>query len=122
MDAASGGASVGDQPLRDLHQVRGFIASPALTAIFDAPWTPCFMLIVFAMHWVLGLVGLFGLIVLLILAAVNEKMSRSANDKAAGKSMEANKWMSATLRNVAVTDAMGMRCLLYTSPSPRDRG
>ncbi len=109
MDAASAGLAIGDQPMKDLRQVRSFMASPALTAVFDAPWTPFFLFVVFSMHWALGMVGLVGLIVLLIMALLNERMSRNANTKASSKSMEADKMVTSTLRNVAATDAMGMR-------------
>ncbi len=112
MDAASAGVAIADQPLKDLRQIRQFVSSPALTAVFDAPWTPFFMIIVFSMHWALGMVGLIGLIVLLVLAVFNERMSREANTKAVSKSMEAERLVSATLRNVAATDAMGMRAPL----------
>ncbi len=109
MDAARAGVTIGDQPLKDLRQIRSFVASPALTAVFDAPWTPFFMMIIFLMHWGLGLVALGGLVVLLILALVNERMSREANLKALGQSHEADRLVTATLRNVAASDSMGMR-------------
>lgn len=113
MDAARAGLTFGDQPLKDLRQIRQFVASPALTAVFDAPWTPFFMLIVFMMHWSLGLVGLGGLVVLLTLALINERLSRKANLKALSHSVEADKVVGATLRNVAAADAMGMRAPLH---------
>ncbi|MEL6171863.1 MAG: type I secretion system permease/ATPase [Pseudomonadota bacterium] len=112
MDAARAGLTIGDQPLKDLRQVRQFVASPALTAVFDAPWTPFFMAIIFMMHWMLGIVAVFGLVVLLALALTNERMSRKANLKALAKTVEADKIAAATLRNVAATDAMGMRAPL----------
>ncbi|MEL7019573.1 MAG: type I secretion system permease/ATPase, partial [Pseudomonadota bacterium] len=107
MDAARAGLTIGDQPLKDLRQIRQFVASPALTAVFDAPWTPFFMAIIFMMHWMLGIVALFGLVVLLALALTNERMSRQANLKALAQTVEADKIAAATLRNVAATDAMG---------------
>ncbi len=109
MDAAKAGLTIGDQPLKDLKQVRQFVASPALTAVFDAPWTPIFLLIIFLMHWALFMVAMGGLFILLGLAFINERMSREANQKAIGQSMEADKLVGSTLRNVAATDAMGMR-------------
>jgi len=109
MDAARVGLPIGEQPIRDLKQIRSFVASPALTAVFDAPFTPLFMLIVFMMHWALGLVGLIGMVILLCLAFINERMSRKANLTAQAHTQEADKLVAATLRNVDATDAMGMR-------------
>gem|GEM_PF-1526447 len=82
MDAAGAGSPLAEQPLRDLRQIRQFVGSPALTAVFDAPWTPFFLGVVFLMHWLLGVVALGGLIVLLSIALINERSSRRANETA----------------------------------------
>src|SRR5690606_13183049 len=74
VDAARLGVNSPEQPLRDLRQIRQFVASPALTAVFDAPWAPIFLGVVFMMHWLLGLVALLGLIILAVLVYFNEGM------------------------------------------------
>ncbi len=109
MDAARSGSPLAEQPLRDLRQIRQFVASPALTAVFDAPWTPLFLAIVFMMHWLLGVVAVIGLIILLSLALYNERSSRLANETAQGATGAADKLAQAALRNSAAADAMGMR-------------
>ncbi|NOX95244.1 MAG: type I secretion system permease/ATPase [Alphaproteobacteria bacterium] len=109
MDAAHSGAPLLERPLRDLRQIRQFIASPALTAFFDAPMTPLFLLMVYLMHWVLGLVATAGLIILLVLAMINERWSRKSNVSAQQFSVEADTMASAALRNASAADAMGMR-------------
>lgn len=109
MDATRVAGAPGDQALKDLRQVRQFVAGPALTAVFDAPWTPLFLFVVFMMHWLLGIVALVGLLLLLALAIVNERMSRAANASAQSLMGEADKVAIAAIRNAAATDAMGMR-------------
>jgi ABC-type protease/lipase transport system fused ATPase/permease subunit len=37
----------GGEPIRDLETLRGFLTGPALAALFDAPWTPVFITIIF---------------------------------------------------------------------------
>lgn len=101
-----------DQPLKDLRQLRQFVASPALTAVFDAPWTPFFLAVIFSMHWGLGLVALAGLIVLLALSVLNERASRQANEAALKLASEADRLAGAALRSTASLDAMGMRAPL----------
>ncbi len=109
MDAARVGAGGSDQAMKDLRQVRQFVASPALTAVFDAPWTPIFLTIVFLMHWLLGIVALAGLIVLLGLAVINERSSRAAMRRAQAVTNETDRLALSALRNAAAADAMGMR-------------
>jgi len=112
MDAGRRGVQAAEQPLKDLRQLRQFVGGPALTAVFDAPWTPFFLLIIFLMHWLLGVVAVIGLIVLLTLAYVNEKASRQANATAQGMAASAERHAGAVLRNIAAADAMGMRAAL----------
>ncbi len=110
MDAAhSGAGAIPDRPLRDLRQIRQFVASPAMTAFFDAPITPLFLLMVYLMHWLLGIVATVGLIILLVLAVINERWSRKANEAAQQTSVEADTMAGAALRNASAADAMGMR-------------
>src|SRR5262249_14977073 len=53
--------------LSDLNAVRGFLTGPGVLPLLDAPWTPIFVIALFALHPVLGLIGvgsallLFGL-------------------------------------------------------------
>ena len=109
LDSARSGAPNADLPLTDLRQIRRFVASPALTAVFDAPWTPLFLAIVYIMHPLLGLVATFGLIILLGLAIFTERTSRVAEKRARERLGEADRMATAIFRNVAAADAMGMR-------------
>ena len=109
MEQARIGAAGADHALRDLRQIRQFVASPALTAVFDAPWTPFFMLLVFMLHWALGLVAFIGLGVLLALAVINERSSREANMKSQNINSRTDQLAVSAMRNAAATDAMGMR-------------
>lgn len=108
-DGALRGALSAEQPIKDLRQIRQFVGSPALTAIFDAPWTPFFLAIVFLMHWLLGVVSVIGLLALVALAAINERVSRRAFLDAVSVAGEADRLALATFRNAAAADAMGLR-------------
>ncbi|NJL72194.1 MAG: hypothetical protein HC888_11735 [Candidatus Competibacteraceae bacterium] len=44
------GKGTGAQPLRDLGQVRGFLAGPMILPFLDAPWTPLFVGLIWFMH------------------------------------------------------------------------
>ncbi|MFN8949435.1 MAG: type I secretion system permease/ATPase [Alphaproteobacteria bacterium] len=74
------GISMGKEPtdmssahgLRDLDNIRSFLASPALIALFDAPWTPIFLFVIFLLHPALGLLALAGAIVIIGIAYLSE--------------------------------------------------
>ncbi|HRK68354.1 MAG TPA: type I secretion system permease/ATPase, partial [Hyphomonas sp.] len=57
-----------DRPLRDLRALRRFIGSPVLGALFDAPFSPLFLLVLFMLHPLFGWWAVFGAVVLVVLA------------------------------------------------------
>jgi ATP-binding cassette, subfamily C, bacterial PrsD len=72
------GRAVGLQPLRDLDQVRGFLAGGGPIGFFDLPWMPFYLAICFLFHPLIGLAALCGAIVLVTITACTEACTRSA--------------------------------------------
>ena len=103
-DAGSGQA----QPLRDLDSLRSFLTGQGLLSLFDAPWTPVFLAIVFIMHPILGFVALAGAVVLFTVALLNELTTRKPLAEAAAHNIVAMRFAESTLRNSEVIEAMGM--------------
>ncbi|MFO1173266.1 MAG: type I secretion system permease/ATPase [Hyphomicrobiaceae bacterium] len=109
--AAKTGNSV--QSLRDLDSVRDFWSGAAVSTMFDAPFAPIFVAVCFWYHPVLGLVALGGAILLFLLAFANERATRQGLLSAARSSIEANNYVTATMRNVEVIHALGMQQSLH---------
>ncbi|MCB2113858.1 MAG: type I secretion system permease/ATPase [Parvularculaceae bacterium] len=103
------GGQAGDAPLKDLRTIRQAIGSSAITAFFDAPFAPLYLLIVFMLHWALGLTALAGAAALIAMAIVNERASRKSLADALESGAAGDAAMAAILRNASATDAMGMR-------------
>ncbi len=62
------------QPLRSLHQVRGFISSPTMLILFDAPMAPLYFAAVFLIHPSLGFIALAaGALLSVAIAVVNQR-------------------------------------------------
>src|SRR5919108_888173 len=68
--------------LRDVNTVRMFLGGAGLLALFDAPWLPFFLLVIFLFHPLLGVVALAGAIVMVVLAFLNERMTRAPLERA----------------------------------------
>jgi PrtD family type I secretion system ABC transporter len=122
LDSTRYGAPTPEQPLKDLRQIRQFIASPGLVAVFDAPWTPIYLLVVFGMHSLLGAVTVIGLAAILALSIANERASRAANEAALRIASDADRLAAAALRNSAAVDAMGMRGVMKNRWSDTSAG
>jgi PrtD family type I secretion system ABC transporter len=102
------GAPIGAQGLRDIATVRNLIGGPSVLPLFDAPWAPVFLGVVFLVHPVLGWISVFGAVVLAVLAYVNESWSRNALQEANRVSARAFGEADVTIRNAETIVAMGM--------------
>lgn len=98
----------GLQPLRDLDQVRGFLASPGPTALFDLPWIPLYVAICFAFHFWIGITAVIGAVLLIALTLLTETLTRGPAKAAVAGAMARNGLADASRRNAEVVHAMGM--------------
>lgn len=73
-DAAESGA----QPVRDLEMMRGFMSGGAITGLFDLPWTPLFLMLIFLIHPWLGALTLAGAGVVAVAALLNQWLTRAS--------------------------------------------
>ena len=96
------------QGLRDLGTMRGFITGPTVTPLLDAPWAPIFIIALFALHPVLGLIGLGGGAILFGLAVINEIITKQPLKRANMAASQTHQRAEAALRNAEVIRAMGM--------------
>ena len=100
-------SSIG-QPLRDLEVVRSFLTGPGLPALFDTPWVPLYLGLVFLMHPVFGIIALTGTIVILILAIASDYLTRTAARESSNAQMMSNSFLDGLARNADAIHAMGM--------------
>ena len=68
--------------LRKFDQLRGTLTGPGVLALFDAPWTPIYVVFCFVIHPLVGLLALVGSALLLVLAALNEQATRTPVQRA----------------------------------------
>jgi ATP-binding cassette subfamily C exporter for protease/lipase len=101
------GANAG-QALMDLTNIRQFLTGNALFAFFDAPWFPIYLIVIFFFEPGLGLFALGGTIVLVVLAVVNERVTRKPLAEANSMAIAASTQATNNLRNAEVIEAMGM--------------
>ena len=103
----AGGAR--SQPLRDFDTFRQFITGGGIHALFDLPWTPIYLGVIFLLHPALGIFSLCAAGLLILMALLNEWLVRdalAASNDAAGRNYA---FTEMGLRNADVVRAMGMR-------------
>jgi ATP-binding cassette, subfamily C, bacterial exporter for protease/lipase len=96
------------QALNDLTNLRQFLTGNALFAFFDAPWFPIYLIVIFFFEPWLGLFALCGTAVLIVLAVINEKVSRAPLSQANTMAIAASTLATNNLRNAEVIESMGM--------------
>jgi ATP-binding cassette subfamily C protein/ATP-binding cassette subfamily C protein EexD len=96
------------EALRDLGVVRGFLGSPGALALFDVPWVPVFLFVIFLLHPLLGWVALAGAAILLGLTILNEVATAKLLQKANTAAMGSQRRAESIVRNAEVIDSMGM--------------
>ena len=106
--ALRAGGGVSAQGLRDLATVRGCLGGPGVMPLFDAPWAPVFLGIVFLVHPVLGWIGLGGALALFGCAVLNDLATRKKLAEANGAAARALNAADAAIRNADAIAAMGM--------------
>jgi PrtD family type I secretion system ABC transporter len=94
--------------LRDVNTMRSFLSGAGIFSIFDAPWLPLFLLLIFLFHPLLGVVALTGSVVMVVLAVANERVTRKPLEQFQAGSRQASRYIDASTRNAEVVSALGM--------------
>jgi ATP-binding cassette, subfamily C, bacterial exporter for protease/lipase len=109
------------QALTDLNNLRQFLTGNALFALFDAPWTPIFLIVITLLHPLLGLLSLIGGLLLLFLTWLTERTTHAPLTESIGTAIAASNFAGSNLRNAEVIESMGMLANLRRRWSERHR-
>jgi ATP-binding cassette subfamily C protein len=107
MSAMAPGASA--QGMREFDIVRQALSGPVAVAAFDIPWTPIYVLVAFMIHPALGAMTIVGGAVLVALAVLNERATRTRAREAFVAQSQAYASQEAAAANGEVVRALGMR-------------
>lgn len=105
--AVAGGAS-GYKPLQDIAVLRGFLSSPTMLALFDLPWFPIYLGVVFLLHVQLGLLATAGAVVVIALTLANEWLTARSTAAATKAEIAESRFTEHTQRSADTVLAMGM--------------
>lgn len=97
------------QPLRDLDQIRTFLSGSGPIAIFDLPWMPLYIGILYLFHPYFGYAAIAGAAFLLALTITSEFLLRDPTRRLS--QLVSSRWemVEAGKRNAEPLHAMGMR-------------
>lgn len=93
---------------RDLDRLRQFLSGPGPSALFDMPWMPIYLTVIFLFHPLLGFVALGGVLIMCLLIGLNELMTREPTAEAAAQAVRRHALVDGARANAEVATAMGM--------------
>lgn len=103
-----GDAATGENLVEDVNGFREFIAGTTLTAFFDAPWIPIYLLVLYVLHPLLGLLGLAGALILTIMALINNARAHQPMQQAAEARGRSDALFRTGDGNAELVHALGM--------------
>ncbi len=94
--------------LKDLSTIKSFLTGSGALTLFDAPWTPIAMCILWYMHTLLFVTALIGAVLMIVLTIANELATRHTLEQANKMHRSAGRHVEVALRNAEVINGMGM--------------
>lgn len=102
------GVSQSGQAIRDLNDIRSFVVGNAISVPLEAFWAPIFLAVLFALHWLYGLVALVSATIILCLSMFSDFLTRRAMKRANESAVRNIGDISGSLRHAEAIEAMGM--------------
>ena len=96
------------EPLRDLDAVRSFLSSPAPSVLFDLPWVPFYLGLIYLFHPLLAGLALVGMLLLVVVMLATEALTRGPTRSASAYAGERQRLAETSRRNTEALTAMGM--------------
>jgi ATP-binding cassette, subfamily C, type I secretion system permease/ATPase len=102
------GGGAGGEGLRDVAALRNLFSAQGLLALFDAPWAVVYLAVIALAHPWLGVAALLSALLMVGLAVVNDRITRSDIEALQKEAGQASRYLEASLHNAEVAQALGM--------------
>jgi ATP-binding cassette, subfamily C, bacterial exporter for protease/lipase len=102
-------SAVAARPVGDLTVLRQFVTGPSVIALFDAPWSLLYVLVLWVMHPLLGGLGLVFVLVQAVVAWLGHRLVTPAQGRLDEVSQRDQAFLGSKLRNAETVRALGMQ-------------
>ena len=102
------------EALRDIGALRGAFSAHGLLAVFDAPWLLVYVALIWLAHPYLGMTAAAAAAVMLVLAVLNDVLTRRDIEALQKSAASATRYLEASFANAEVVQTLGMTDALLT--------
>ncbi len=102
------GPSRAPNVLADFALVREFLSGNLLAAVFDAFWSPLFIVVMTVVNWLFGVIAMVMIAATAILAVLNHRLTKADVGRYQQLSMKAQEFNQVVARNSDTVRALGM--------------
>ena len=96
------------EALRDIGALRGAFSAQGLLAVFDAPWLLVYVALIWLAHPYLGMTAAAAAVVMLMLAVLNDLLTRRDIEALQKSAASATRYLEASFANAEVVQTLGM--------------
>jgi PrtD family type I secretion system ABC transporter len=99
---------VPSEGLRDVAALRNLFSAQGLLALFDTPWAIIYVAVIWLAHPWLGMAAAVSSLLMLILALVNDRITRRDIEALQKEAAAATRYLESSMQNAEVVQALGM--------------
>jgi len=105
----------------DLKVIRDYFSNPGMFAIFDIPWSPFYLILIFWIHRGLGILSIVASLIILFIALLQEKLCQDLIISANKLNFKNSMFETRVLRNAEAIMSMSMAESVISRWKSRDR-
>ena len=94
--------------LRDVSALRNLFSAQGLLAVFDMPWALVYVAVIWLAHPVLGMAAAAASVLMLVLAVVNDRVTRRDIETLQKEAAKATRYLEASMQNAELAQSLGM--------------
>ena len=102
------GSTSSGEAIRDLGMVKGFITGMGIFSLFDMPWAVVYLVAIFMIHKITGIIAVVGIVLLVFMAVWNELATKKIVQESTEENVRNTSYIDVASRNSEVLEAMGM--------------
>ncbi|MGO4607498.1 type I secretion system permease/ATPase [Variovorax sp. 2RAF20] len=99
---------VPSEGLRDVAALRSLFSAQGLLALFDVPWTFVYVAVIWMAHPMLGMAAAAASVLMLILAVVNDRITRRDIEALQKDAARATRYLESSMQNAELAQSLGM--------------